>query len=275
MLREACRAVNLPYGTGGVCPTQRGARSLGRRGPAIPVIPFAGRQPVRRLILFDVDGTLLSTHGRAGAALGQAMRETFGTAGPIEGFSFAGKTDPAIAFELLGEAGLPRATVLRRLPEMFDRYCAHLARSLSASNTRPLAGVPELLDALAGRGDVGVGLLTGNIQRGAAIKLAAAGLDGRFAVGAFGSDDEDRNRLVAVAQARARERWRQDFRGTRTVVVGDAEADIRCARAGAALAVAVASGTTPRETLAALAPDVLLDSLASPEASGALVGSSG
>ena len=239
------------------------------------MLEFAGQKAVRRLILFDVDGTLLSTDGRAGAALGQAMRDTFGTAGPIEAFSFAGKTDPGIVFELLGEAGIPRAVVTARLAEVFDRYCGHLAQTLSARNTRPLAGVPEVLDALARCADVGVGLLTGNIRRGAAIKLAAAGLDGRFAIGAFGSDDEDRNRLVAVAQARARERWRQDFPGTSTVVVGDAEADVRCARAGGALAVAVASGTTPRETLAALAPDALLDSLASPNAARVLIGAEG
>ena len=236
------------------------------------MVEFAGRRQVRRLILFDVDGTMLSTAGRAGAALGLAMRETFGTAGPIEGFRFAGKTDPQIVFELLGAAGLTRAEVGPRLAEVFDRYCLHLGRSLSAENTRPLPGVAALLEQLDRRPDVAVGLLTGNIRRGAAIKLAAAGLDGRFAIGAFGSDDENRDRLVAVARARAREVWRQEFPGARTVVVGDAEADIRCARAGAALAVAVASGSTPHGVLAALAPDVLLASLAVPEALAALVG---
>ena len=90
-------------------------------------------------------------------------------------------------------------------------------------------------------------------------------------MGAFGSDEEDRNRLVPVARAARRERWGDEFPGTRTVVVGDAEADIRCARAGGAWAVAVASGKTPRAELAALAPDVLLDSLASPLALPALV----
>ncbi len=132
-----------------------------------------------------------------------------------------------------------------------------------------------MLGALAGRGDVAVGLLTGNIRRGAEIKLAAAGLTDRFAVGAFGSDEEDRNRLVPVARARAQEFWGEGFPGTRTVVVGDAQADIRCARAGGAWSVAVASSKTPKAELAALAPDVLLDSLASPEALTALVAAGG
>jgi phosphoglycolate phosphatase len=230
---------------------------------------------LHRLILFDVDGTLLSTDGRAGAALGTAIGETFGTAGPIEHFSFAGKTDPQIVFELLGAAGIARNEAEPKLGEVFDRYCDHLRRTLSPSNTRALAGVQFLLDELARRRDIAVGLLTGNIHRGAEIKLAAAGLAGRFEVGAFGSDEEDRNLLVAVARARAQGRWGEEFSGTRTVVVGDAEADIRCAHAGGAIAVAVASGITPRENLAALAPDVLLDSLASPLALSVLIGVEG
>lgn len=233
------------------------------------------QEKVHRLILFDVDGTLLSTNGQAGEALGMALHGTFGTAGPIERYSWAGKTDPQIVFELLAEAGIPRARVERGLSEVFDRYCAHLARMLSPDNTRPLAGVREVLDALARRSDVAVGLLTGNIRRGADIKLHAAGLGDNFAVGAFGSDEEDRNRLVAVARTRALALWGDEFPGTRTVVVGDAEPDIRCARAGGAYAVSVASGKTTREALAALQPDVLLDSLASPLALPALLGADG
>ncbi len=226
---------------------------------------------MRRLILFDVDGTLLSTNGQAGRAIGSALRATFGTAGPIEGYAFAGKTDPQIVFELTRLAGLGRAEVEPRLPEVFDRYCARLEEVLGTANTRALPGVVDVLDALARRGDVAVGLLTGNIRRGAEIKLRAAGLAGRFATGAFGSDREDRNLLVPVARARARETWGEEFPGAATVVVGDAEADIRCARAGGARSVAVASSKTPREALAALAPDALLDSLDSPGALEALL----
>lgn len=230
---------------------------------------------MHRLILFDVDGTLLSTNGQAGEALGTALRETFGTAGPIEHYGWAGKTDPQIVFELLGRAGIPRADVQPRLSEVFDRYCDNLARRLSPANTRALAGVHELLHALSQRPAIAVGLLTGNIRRGADIKLTAAGLAGYFTMGAFGSDQEDRDRLVAVARGRARERWGDEFPGTRTAVVGDAEPDIRCARAGGARAISVASGKTTRETLARLQPDVLLDSLASPLALPALIGPDG
>lgn len=239
------------------------------------MVDSARQGKVHRLILFDVDGTLLSTNGQAGEALGIAMRETFGTAGPIEGYSWAGKTDPQIVFELLGSAGIPRVEVEARLGEAFDRYCGHLARRLSPDNTRALPGVREVLNALRRRSDVAVGLLTGNIRRGADIKLRAAGLDESFGMGAYGSDDEDRNRLVAVARARALTHWGEEFPGTRTVVVGDAEADIRCARAGGARAVAVASGTTALEALAALRPDALIDSLTSPIVLTALLGNDG
>ncbi len=226
---------------------------------------------MRRLILFDVDGTLLSTNGHAGRAIGHALRDTFGTAGPIEGYAFAGKTDPQIVFELTGLAGLARAAVEPRLGEVFERYCGRLAEVLGPANTRALPGVRAVLDGLARRADVAVGLLTGNIRRGAEIKLRAAGLEGRFATGAFGSDREDRNQLVPVARARARETWGVEFAGRAAVVVGDAEADIRCARAGGARAVAVASSKTPKAALAALGPDVLLDSLEAPGALEALL----
>jgi phosphoglycolate phosphatase len=239
------------------------------------MLDSAWQDTMHRLILFDVDGTLLSTNGHAGEALGMALHETFGTKGPIEHYSWAGKTDPQIVYELLASAGISRAEVTPKLPEIFERYCGHLTRKLSPANTQPLAGVPEVLEHLCRRHDVAVGLLTGNIRRGADIKLRVAGLAGSFEVGAYGSDEEDRNRLVAVARARARERWGEEFPGVRTVVVGDAEADVRCARAGGARAVAVASGHTARATLAAIKPDALIDSLASPLALQALLGPDG
>jgi phosphoglycolate phosphatase len=227
----------------------------------------------RALLLFDIDGTLLSTNGLAGRALGRAMREVYGTAGPIDTFSWSGKTDPQIVRELLSAAGLPPEDIRSGLPRALARYLLHLEEALVPGSVQVLPGVIEILEELRRRGDVAVGLLTGNIAGGARIKLTAGDLAHHFTVGAFGSDDEDRDRLVPVARRRARARFHDDFPGSRTIVVGDAEADIRCARAGDARAVAVASGWTGRDVLAALAPNVLLDSLATPGALHAILAS--
>ncbi|MGE5235699.1 MAG: HAD family hydrolase [Acidobacteriota bacterium] len=216
---------------------------------------------LRHLVLFDIDGTLISTGGRAGKALASALEQTFGTAGPYETFRYSGKTDPQIVFELMNLAGHGREVVEPRLDEVFRRYLTGLRGALGPEVVQVLPGVRPLLELLAERDDTAVGLLTGNVAPGAAIKLQTAGLDGFFGIGAYGSDDEDRNRLVAIARGRAAQRYGHDFAGGGTVVVGDAEADIRCARAGGARSVAVASGWTTRNELAALEPDALLDSL--------------
>lgn len=227
------------------------------------------REPL--LILFDVDGTLIRTNGRAGRALAAAAREVLGVAVPVEGFRLSGKTDPQIVFELAALCGLERARVAPRLPEVFDRYLAHLDHMLPREGVTVLPGVREVLSRLEARDDVRLGLLTGNLEQGAALKLERAGLGHHFAIGAYGSDEEDRDRLVPVARARAAARWGLDFAGTRTVVVGDAEADVRCARAGGARAVAVATGGTPAGALRDLGPDALLASLAGPDALPALL----
>jgi phosphoglycolate phosphatase len=226
---------------------------------------------VRRLILFDIDGTLISTAGRAGKALTSALLTTYGTAGPFECYRYSGKTDPQIVFELLQMAGLQRAEIATALAQALERYLVNLEAVLRPGTVQVLPGVRELLANLAARPEVELGLLTGNIAAGAEIKLKAAGLLGPFEVGAYGSDSEDRDALVPVARRRALARWGDDFAGARTVVVGDAPADIRCARAGAARAVAVASGWTPREHLAALAPDAILDDLVLPRSLAALL----
>ena len=224
----------------------------------------------RRLVLFDIDGTLITCRGRAGDALARALKATFGTPGPVDTYRYSGKTDPQIVQELMAGAGLSREAVTPRLPEVFATYLATLEETLRGVAT-PLAGVRALLDSLSSRDDIALGLLTGNIEPGARIKLREAGLDGYFAFGAFGSDDEVRNNLVPVARARARNHFGDDFAGARTIVVGDAEADVLCARAGGARAVAVASGWTDRAELAALSPDALLDSLELPAALRAIL----
>jgi phosphoglycolate phosphatase-like HAD superfamily hydrolase len=227
---------------------------------------------MQRLILFDVDGTLISTGGRAGKALAEALQETFGVAVSIEGYRFSGKTDPQIVRELMAASHFDARVVQARLPEAYAAYLDRLGSFLTPGTVQVLPGVRDLLDDLQDRQDVVLGLLTGNIRAGAELKLQRAKLQSYFEIGAYGSDNEDRNQLVAVAREQAQKHWGKDFSGQDTVVLGDAEADIRCARAGGARAVAVATGGTSFDDLARLGPDAVLETLQSPWALQALLG---
>lgn len=201
-----------------------------------------------RLILFDIDGTLLWTDGAGRRAIHRALLDEMGTAGPIEGYRFDGKTDPQIVRELLTLAGHPACDSEERITTVCRRYVelltAELAKPTQATKLYP--GILDLLTALEPHEAAGralVGLLTGNVQHGAALKLRSAGLDpARFAVGAFGSDSHRRAELPAVAAQRAAERTGRRFAGNDIVVVGDTPDDVACARPIGARTVAVATG---------------------------------
>ncbi|HXV90641.1 MAG TPA: HAD family hydrolase [Gemmatimonadales bacterium] len=210
-----------------------------------------------KLVLFDIDGTLLWTDGAGRRAIHRALVDEMGTAGPIEGFRFDGKTDPQIVRELLALAGHPEAEAAGRVSAVCDRYVSLLEAELTrpVQATRVLPGVPELLAALepleAG-GRALVGLLTGNLARGAALKLRSAGIEpGRFAVGAYGSDSHQRVDLPPVAARRAAERTGRTFAGSDVVIVGDTPADVTCGIPIGARAVAVATGFYDVPALAA------------------------
>src|SRR3989449_6122605 len=165
-----------------------------------------------RLILFDIDGTLLWTDGAGRRAIHRALLDEMGTAGPIDGYRFDGKTDPQIVRELLELAGHPEFRSDDRIAAVCRRYADLLTAELAkpTQTTKVYPGIKELLAALEpyeADGRALVGLLTGNVQNGAALKLRSAGLDpARFVVGAFGSDSHARAELPAVAAQRAAER---------------------------------------------------------------------
>lgn len=211
-----------------------------------------------RLFLFDVDGTLLSARGLGRAALAHALARVFGVAGALDGYDLRGKTDPRIVHDVLGAAGIPREAIEARAAECFDVYIRQLDALLGdGSAVRVMPGVRALVEALAARADAVVGLLTGNIEAGARLKLRPTGLLPRFRVGAFGSDDGDRRRLPLIARARARELVGHDFDFDRVTIIGDTPHDVDCARTCGAVAVAVATGQYAMEALAACAPDLL------------------
>lgn len=215
-----------------------------------------------RLILFDIDGTLLTAGGAPRRAFRRALTEFFGTEGAAATDDFSGKTDPQIVYDLMTAAGFGDDHIAERIAALFERYVARLADELEKEDGhRLLPGVAELVPRLAEDPRIVLGLVTGNVESGARLKLDHFGLWDRFRVGAFGSDDRERDRLPPIAVARARELTGRSFAGEEVVVVGDTPADIRCARAAGAIAIAVATGPPGRDTLAASEPDFLLDSL--------------
>jgi phosphoglycolate phosphatase-like HAD superfamily hydrolase len=210
-----------------------------------------------RLFLFDVDGTLVTARGAGRVALARALASTYGTTGPIEAYDFRGRTDQRIVRDLMRDAGLDDTRVAAGLRACFEAYVAELEALIGdGSRVAILPGVRELVRALAGRDDAVVGLLTGNIEAGARVKLAPTGLWNLFRVGAFGSDDLDRRRLPAVACERAHRLTGRRFAFEEVTIIGDTPLDVDCARACGAVAVAVATGFHPPEDLRACAPDL-------------------
>jgi phosphoglycolate phosphatase len=197
-----------------------------------------------KLVLFDIDGTLLLSDGAGRRAIQRALREVFGATGP-EDYHFDGKTDPQIVRELMRIAGHGDERIDADMQRLLDRYLQCLHEELADRSHRPytLPGVPELLDRLERRADVILGLLTGNLEQGARAKLSAVGLDpARFRVGAYGSDHELRPELPAIARTRTREALGVELHGSAIVVIGDTPADLTCGRALGAAAIGVATG---------------------------------
>jgi phosphoglycolate phosphatase-like HAD superfamily hydrolase len=210
-------------------------------------------------VLFDIDGTLLSTGGVSARCLGEALLEVFGTKGPIEGFDYSGKTDPQIVRELMRGAGKPEAEIERTRPLALERYADRLRATLRPEHVRPKPGVAELLLALAEDARVRLGLLTGNLEACARVKLEPLAVNGYFDFGAYGSDHEDRYLLPAVAVGRAHAATGLSFAGEEIVIVGDSIHDVLCGRSLGVRAVAVATGRTDIATLRSHAPAAVLE----------------
>jgi phosphoglycolate phosphatase len=229
--------------------------------------PARDRPARMRLFLFDIDGTLVNAGGVGRTAVTRALTEVYGTTGAIDGYDFRGRTDPRIVLDLLGQAGFGEADIRARLKSYFEVYVRELEALLGdGARVRVLPGVGEVVRALSAREDAVVGLLTGNIEPGARLKLRPTGLWPLFQVGAFGSDDVDRRRLPAVARQRAREALGHDIPFERVTIIGDTPLDVDCARAAGACAVAVATGRYSGAELSACAPDALFTDLADVEA---------
>ena len=210
------------------------------------------------LILFDIDGTLVRG-GAAKVAFETAMLETYGTAGAVDSYDFSGKTDPQIARDLLLAAGLGDAVVEAGLAGLWDRYIEELESRIIENPMKLLPGVAGLIEALDAEPDVALGLVTGNIIRGARAKLGSVGLAEYFEVGGYGSDHEARKFLPAIALERAFEAWGVRFPPESAVIVGDTPRDVECGKHEGTRTVAVATGRIPRERLETTGADAVFD----------------
>lgn len=215
--------------------------------------------PEQRLILWDIDGTLISTGAAGQRAIIRATAERFGGDGDLTGVEIAGRTDTGIAQQVLQKYGAPIND--QSVDSFLDLYVRLLAEELPQRQGRVLPGVLALLQRAVEQPDTTLGLLTGNLERGAKLKLEHYKLWHFFAFGAFSDDHHNRNELGAFALSRALEGTGIKFAGSQVDVIGDTGHDIACGKAFGARTVAVATGSWSREQLAEHHPDFLFDDL--------------
>jgi phosphoglycolate phosphatase len=218
----------------------------------------------RKLVLFDIDGTLLLTAGAGRRAIVAALSEEVGHHPAFENIRFDGKTDPQIVTEMLEAAGQQEPRDSPRVRALCERYVEYLARELDRPTTRTtiMPGILPLLDRLEAQTDVVLGLLTGNVAQGAALKLRSGGIaPERFRVGAYGSDAAHRPELPPIAAQRAEPIFGRVPRGAEVVIIGDTPADIACGAGIEARALAVATGAYTVGDLEACRPHAVFADL--------------
>jgi phosphoglycolate phosphatase-like HAD superfamily hydrolase len=213
----------------------------------------------RRLVLFDIDGTLVTDNGAAREAFAEGLADVYDFHGDVRRYDFSGRTDPQIARMILVDDGWSEPDVDSRLPSLWQHYLGGLARN-APGRVRALPGVRALLDAVHAGEHMTLGLLTGNIEPGARLKLGAVGMNDFFPFGAFGSDSAAREELPPIAVERAAALCGHAFRGSDVVIIGDSIYDVRCGVPHGATTIAIASGKTSPEKLRAENPDHFFDS---------------
>jgi len=214
-----------------------------------------------RLVLFDVDGTLVLGDRGNRRWFGDALLEVFGAAGDIDGHSFSGKIDPQIVIELLTGAGLAASAIEAGIPRVKEAYLSRLEENLRPDDLRLLPHVVELLERLHDRQEVAIGLLTGNWEVGARIKLSCFDLNRFFPFGAFSDGQRSRGDLPPVALKRAAEATGQRFAAADSLIIGDSILDVQCAQQHGMKCLAVATGYTDLAELEAASPDWALQDL--------------
>jgi phosphoglycolate phosphatase len=214
-----------------------------------------------KVVLFDIDGTLLRSDGAGRRAMERALIATFGTAGPTT-YRYGGKTDKLIVRETMRHEGIPDTQIDAAMDAVVAAYLHNLREDLATNPgaAQALPGVFALLQAVEAHANMLLGLLTGNVLEGADVKLRAVRIQPeRFRVGAFGSDHELRPMLPSIARERASAFLGRDVAGNQLIILGDTEHDMTCGQGVGARAIGVATGGIPRTVLEAHQPAAVFD----------------
>jgi phosphoglycolate phosphatase len=214
---------------------------------------------VKTLLLWDIDGTLIDSGGAGERALRTALRLEFGIEDSLGWLDYFGRTDSWIARDILEHHGFqPTPQNIRRF---LEAYLTAVTVGMANPHARVLPGVKAILDAAVSSGDIAQGLLTGNLERGAKVKLSHLGLSSYFPFGAYADDSELRNELGPHAVRRAMAHHGVSFPARRVFIIGDTPHDIACGKIIGARTIAVATGRYTADQLRAHAPDALFDTL--------------
>jgi len=216
---------------------------------------------MKKLVLFDIDGTLVRVEGISRHALIQALRNVYGKEGSAATYSFAGKMDGVIIYEVMRESGMLDNHIGERFEEVKQTYIDIFKQSAVESHVQILDGVISLLEELANHNDVVLGLLTGNFEDSGRHKLELSGINHYFPFGAFAEDGHERIDLPEVAVERAYRETGKRFSGKDVVIIGDTEHDVRCAKVLNSKCIAVATGHYSTESLEAGNPDHVVENL--------------
>ena len=220
----------------------------------------------QRILLFDIDGTLIDPAGEGTVCMKRALEDVCGEAGPIDTYDMSGKTDWQITADLMAMIGLPPDVIAARRQAVFEAYVRHVNAAAPLFEMRILPGVPALLKELVSDPRFLLGLVTGNVREAVPYKLKAAGIDpSLFRFGAFGSEHEDRRLLPSLALHRLSQLLGEAPRTDQVLVIGDTPRDIACARHAGLKVMCVATGCYGFKALGSFSPDYLLKDLSETE----------
>ena len=215
-----------------------------------------------KLILFDIDGTIMDSGGAGTRSMDIAFKELFSVDNAFRDISMAGKTDVEILKEGLKRHNLPSDNGV--IPAFISAYVKNLARDIDNPKKVIKPGIAELLGMLSERDGIRLCLLTGNLEEGARIKLKSIGVDRYFPFGAFGSDHEDRNMLLPIAADKFKGLYKEGISFKDCIIIGDTPKDVECARPYGAKAIAVATGPYSMDILNNTGADMVLKDLSNP-----------